>query len=551
MKITSLTVQNFLGVPDLRYALKSSMLFIAGLNGAGKSSLVDAIGFALTGTLPRDLKSASDRNAVISDGAKAGFVELVVDGYQIRRNVGSGKVTGDEPEQHHLLPFCLNAHRFVAMPEADRRRLLFELAGVKVDRQTVAEQLTTNDVPVDIAERVLPLLRDGFPAAAAFAKDQASQARGAWKATTGEAYGSQKAKTWRAPLPSEVPSDEEVASIRQSIAAGEARVSAMAVAKGRTEGGLSAERRAELHQQASLAGALQESVEAAEEVFAQAQAAVASLESAAQAGGTKFHCPSCEAELLISGHKVTLAPAGDIPAPAAHKKLDAARVALARAREELANCRTSLSKAQQAEAVLENSPEPSAEDLEAAANLDEERSRLQVHRNALRTCESSIQAAAVAEGRTKRAADEHAKVEIWTKVEDLLSPTGIPATLLARALDPVNDAIAQEATAVGWRPAQIERDLSITYGGRPYALCSESEQWRADALFTSLIAKQVGLLVIDRLDVLDPASRGEAIDWLERLSQQGICVVAAGTLKAKPNLGDNIDVLWMGQQETA
>lgn len=545
MQLNALQVQNFLGLPDLRHSMQSNMLFVAGANGAGKSSLVDAIGFALTGELPRGVKLAADRTSLISDGASAGFVELTVDGYQVRRNVGSGKASGDEVSTHHLLPLCLNASRFAAMPEADRRRLLFELANVKVDRQTVADQLIANGIAEAAAERVLPLLRDGFPAAAAFAKDQAAQARGAWKAIAGENYGSQKAKSWNASAPTDVPSDEEVAQIKAAIATNDARIGELSEAKGRAQAAMTPEKRAELQALVDTTDDLKAAVDKASAAVDAAATAVTALETASSGGGLRFECPCCGKALLMSGQKVTQAPDEAVPGPEAHTRLSEARIKHKRAQEALAGAKNALAGAEQAAYLLDNAPTPSAADLRAADELTEERLRLQINRDALASAESKVLEAARATERTTKAKAAHEQVELWTSVEALLSPDGIPATLLAKAIDPINDALHSEATAIGWRAAQVSKDLTLTYGGRPYGLCSESEQWRADALFTSLIARVVGLLVLDRFDVLDLPARAQAVDWLEGLSNNGVSVVVAGTLKSKPDLGEGIDVIWI------
>ena len=143
------------------------------------------------------------------------------------------------------------------------------------------------------------------------------------------------------------------------------------------------------------------------------------------------------------------------------------------------------------------------------------------------------------------------RVAAWVAAEEQLSPEGIPATLLSRALDPVNDALAQQAEAAGFRNARIERDLSLSYTERAYALTSESERWRADALFSVVAAIVSGyrIVTLDRFDVLDPESRGEVIDWLLDLTTAGTLetVLLTGTLKAKPDLGEGIDVIWLGE----
>lgn len=546
MRIEAIAVQNFLGLPDFRHALSKPLLFIAGPNGAGKTSLQDALRFALTGELPRGVTKVSDRDRLITEGAAAGFVQVKFDGYELRRAIGSGKVTGDTPELPAAVGLCLDAPRFATLPEAERRRWLFDLSGVKVDRQGIAEMLAAACIDEPVIERVLPQLRDGFPAAAAYAKEQAAQARGAWRAITGEAYGSQKGETWSPPMPDNQPTDAEVEEQRSLMAACEQRVQVMAEAKGRVGGAVSAQRREALASQASVIPQLELDLQAAEDVVVDARLNLDALTPAMERPA--LECPDCHARLMLANGALTHAP--ETPKKAPSREVTAAQRALTDATAKRDDIKAALQAAYGAKGALENLPDPpSDEDVSAASMLDQEQGNLRLFRATLDSLQRARDLADAARGKEERAKEEHRKVAAWVAAEAQLGPDGIPATLLARALDPINDALAAQASVAGFRPARIERDLSLTYAGRAYGLCSESERWRADALFAVVVAMMSGvrLVALDRFDVLDPASRGQALDWLEALTFQPEVdtVVITGTLKAKPDLGEGVDVVWL------
>jgi hypothetical protein len=549
MRIEEITIQNFLGMPDFRHPLTAPLLFVAGPNGAGKSSLQDALRFALTGDPPRGVTKIGDRPMLITDGAAAGFARVVIDGFDLRRNIGSGKVTGDAPQIPDAMRFCLDAPKFASMAEADRRRWLFDLAQVQVKREEIGQQLLAAGIAEGIVERVLPLLRDGFPAAAAFAKEQATDARADWKAITGEPYGSKKAETWKAEPPENVPLIAEVEETRALVAAAEAKVQAATEAKGRVGASVTAERRAELEEAAGRIEDLTGALSDAEDAVVIAKQEREALNTGP--GGDRHICPECEAKLVLVDGKLQPAPAGKPPSQAA---INGAQQKLAGATRDRDVVRNALRAAEVARATLDELPEPpSAEDIAAAASLDQCRDGLFVHRNTLKVLENGRNLAEAAHGKTGHAMEVHKNVAAWIAAEHELGPDGIPATLLSRALDPINDALAQQATAAGFRPARVERDLSLTYAGRAYALCSESERWRADALFAVVVAilSGVRLVTLDRFDVLDPESRGEALDWLENLGGDADSpalidtIIVTATLKAKPDLGEGIDVVWL------
>ena len=73
--------------------------------------------------------------------------------------------------------------------------------GLKAGGDAVRERLLAKGADKTKVERIVPLLRAGFDAASKEAKEKATQAKGAWRALTGETYGSEKAKTWRAAAP--------------------------------------------------------------------------------------------------------------------------------------------------------------------------------------------------------------------------------------------------------------------------------------------------------------------------------------------------------------
>lgn len=547
MRIEGITIQNFLGVQDFRHALTSPVLFVAGPNGAGKSSLQDAVRFALIGEAPRGVTKVADRPHLITDGAAAGYAQVVIDGFEVRRNIGSGKLVGDTPQIPEATALCLDAPRFAGMSEADRRRWLFALAQVQIKREAIAEQLIAAGIDESIVERVIPLLREGFPAAAAFAKEKAAEARGAWKAITGEVYGTQKGAVWQAKPPETPTTLEELEQARALVEAAEAKAQVATEARGRVSSAMSAEKRAELEE---LAGR----IEALEAAFKNAEAAVdeaAREQSALLAGnhseGEPHTCPACEAKLLLVGGELKPAPRTKPPSQAA---INGAAQKVGAAKRDRDAAYAALRAAEGAQATLDNLPEgPSQEDVAAAANYGTAQDDLRLHRAALRALEDAWHLAEAAEGKTERATAEHRKVKAWMDAEAQLGPDGIPATLLSKALDPINDALAQQAQAAGFRPARVERDLSLTYAGRPYALCSESERWRADALFAVVVAvfSDVRIVALDRFDVLDPPSRGDVIDWLAALGAERIIdtAIVTGTLKTKPDLGDGCDVVWL------
>ncbi len=552
MKLEAIAIQNFLGLFDLRHRLTSRFLLVAGGNGMGKSSLLDGIRFALSGTVPRGVNArGASRNALITEGAAAGYVEVTVDGFTQRRAIGSGNTTGDALPAILGMDVALDPPRFASMPEDGRRRFLFELMDVKSDRETVVRILRDNEVPDNIIDSVLPMLRGGFDSAVSDSRAKASEARGAWKAITGENYGSQKAATWKPTLDGEAPSRDEIEQAEESVGNARDKVDALTMLAGKVRSALSEERFEALQHEAADESAAQSAFEVAQTALAQATASLNALQSN---GADELSCPCCGEPLYLVDGALMMGKgkAAKKPTAAAMRQ---AEEALQSAKLELDQARGRQMKAAGAKRSLETATTATAEERAQVEGLDEARHVLNLHQQALARLLETQAAADRAAGLEQRAKAEHMRVVGWTTVQGLCEPSGIPAILLARALDPFNAALREQAINAGFAPAQVERDLSLTYAGRAYGLCSESEQWRADALFATVVAtvSQGRAIALDRFDVLQPADRGHVLDWLENMIDSDTLntVVLAGTLKAKPDLGEGIDVLWLSDRAVA
>ncbi|SEN67849.1 hypothetical protein SAMN05216325_1331, partial [Nitrosomonas marina] len=158
-----------------------------------------------------------------------------------------------------------------------------------------------------------------------------------------------------------------------------------------------------------------------------------------------------------------------------------------------------------------------------------------------------------------KAKNLHQDIMEWLAIADALSPSGIPGELLKTALKPINDRLKSNAMASWMLHPVIDSEMNITAtkdGGKsiPYALLSESEQWRVDAMIAEAISYISGIktLVLDRFDVLDLGNRSSLIYWLDELAQAGeldSCIIF-GTMKKRPaSLPETITAYWVENGE--
>ncbi|HHH9506724.1 TPA: AAA family ATPase [Pseudomonas aeruginosa] len=552
MRITKLEITNFQGLRHAALDVSAPVLLVAGHNGAGKSSLLDAISHAFTGK-PGRVAQKQHIGQLITEGAKKGEarVEWLDESGEVQAcgfalPSGKGSPLADSP----FLPFVLDASRFAALDTKDRRRVLFDLTGASASPAEVSKRLAAKGIDLALFEKVKPLLRSGFPAAVEQAKSYASEARGAWKAVTGENYGSEKANGWEPEAPPVIVSEEELESARAEL-----RATAQDLDEAQQTLGSSKRAHADAQARASRIAALRETAALADrrrnklatDEANQDEWSEKVMAAEAAASGEPAHqpltCPHCQGAVdLQAGQLVPHQPPAKVADPEAAKRLEEYRGYLASAQRAVANSQRDLKESEDAAAQAaaleaETAQAPSAEAIangeQAINELRQARDRQQAK---VQSLQEAFNAAAQRQDVIKQAAGFHSEVCAWSALADALSPTGIPAEILADAIGPVNELLQRLSGTAGWSPVEISADIDVTFGGRLYGLLSESERWRCDATLALAIAKLSGLrlVLLDRFDVLDvPARTQQAMKLFQSLAAGGEIdtLIVAGTLK--------------------
>jgi hypothetical protein len=559
MKLTSIRARGWLGLSDLSLQCDKPFLAVTGPNGAGKTSLVESIRFALLGELPRGVKLARERVMLVSEGTgKTGRVEVTLDGDRLfNRDIATLELSGGarlEDAEAAMLPYVLEASSFAKLDPAKRRTFLSGLMGVRVSKEAVEAELLEEGLPTDVVEEILPIVLRGFPAAADYAKERASQERGAWKTVAGEAYGSNKAEGWTAAVLGEENKlgEEELRALVSKHTEAE---TLLLEAQGKLAVAKSERAKAD---RAATARGLVRSAEEIEIDLAKAQAeleltqdAAAALKQAASApSGTTGPCPCCGV-LLTLDRGAFIENKGSAPAgPDTQAALAKANGDVRALRDKVDTLQRDLALAKTDAYATEWTPELIERQGVIVSNLQLTFDQLAARLLAAKTAEGAEAAAA---HRTTTARAHHQAVLAWAKAHDLLQPEGIPARFVAKVIGPINRLLLEAAATTRWPQVAITPGLEVMLGTRAYAMACESEQWRADAMLAAAVARLSGLrlLVLDRFDVLEPSARGVFWDWLLGMSSEFDTVIAAGTLKSAPVFDptDPVQVLWLGNNQ--
>lgn len=584
MKITTLQVDNILGVRTVDIKLRTPIALIAGRNGSGKSSIQEAVRMAISGEVVR-VKLKKEYPALVHNGAKAGGVLVGLDdgrSYAFNLPKGASQVSDGLPTGA-AIGVALNGQRFAEMKDDERRSFLLAVAGKELTNEQKKARLLARNLDPKLVEMVMPVLRTGFPAGKDFAAEEARKKKGAWQQITGAHWGGVASDGWKAEKPT-VPSvshtAENVAKARQAIdqingQIGEARAKHNAQVQAK-------QRRAELKELSKKAPDISGNLKRAEEELAKYEPEVVAMRARAF-GGRPLGLVHDLAYALHGLREVfPVPPTGedDVPYQVANTALDAyenAHGEIKPAGEVDTEAQNSLPEYERGLEVLQNRVKNLRRDFDAATGADQRLAELDAQtdfetdhaagikvleddvaelRAGLTEMTQALEAAAAAQRAldaadklTEQATKVHEEVKAWLAVADACAPDGIPGELLAEALKPINSALTASAAFSGWPSVYIDADMQITYGvqraqytneesGRTINLLSESEQWRVNAMIAQAVAQVTGLriLMLDRFDVLDLQGRSDAINWLHALAEEGQIETALvfGTLKQLP-----------------
>ena len=591
MKISKIHVSNVLRISDVSIDCTAPVMLVTGANEAGKSSLMDAVSYAIQGKLPRVALKKSLTEAVHL-GKASGFVEVGTDGGDYSVMLPSGKGVHCD---HFALPMVMDAGRFASMTESDRRAFLFDLSDLQCNSNSVSERLIARGCDTKMVTEIAPLLRTGFPAAETEARAKVREKKASWKTVTGgETWGKEKAAKWQ---PAVLPPDSDKAAgraedVRQKAIEVEHALSdaqqALGAARSELQRRQQAEsQRAALEDQAGKIGRIKSKITLDEAELQQWEEKVketrskAGAVSATQGDGLFRSLAAVTDEFLVvaSNHHDIEWPEGLLHCasehldeykslygwpPANEVKSDPDAIAqlpehenvLSLLQRTVANSKRDLLTAESAAAKLAELDGDGVgpidlEAIQAKVNaLNEERGGLRadadkfksIAAQAKRHQEVIVQASAL-----------HSDIMAWSDIADALSPDGIPGEMLGDAIKPLNDRLRATAMATGWDQVSVDGDMTIRINQRLYALGSLSARYRANLALVEAISYLSGLrlFAVDEFDCLDAANRMIGLKWLHQLATSGDAetILVFGTFKQPPQAPKTFQVLWMERGE--
>jgi hypothetical protein len=555
-------IRNIVGVEHADLPLDPGVLLIAGLNGAGKTTILQALASAATGEWRmRGIDKRKDMALLVRSGATEGVILLEYPGGSVRIAYPAGTVEqqGKAPEIGTALG--MGVQRFMALPPEKRlaeMQARFKTAPTREDfcrwwREHPLPGMDP-DAPADSpARRAVDVLwadidESGWEAIAKREAGKVNMVQGRWAEATGARWGTRQRLEW-APVGLHRGEEYSLEDAAQAIRK----------AKGHLDDLLSVAavdgaKRAELRAQVGRLPELRTQMAMVRDRIAGLEREIDGIVEAMERDGEPIDprrfpiCPHCQGALLVRqergvGVVVEKAPPG--LSIEAYEKAVQLRGSLAATRQakraEADECRAqeavlaaNIAAGEVAERRLveiADVPDVPADEIAAArlavAEAEDFRDRVR---------------------RLHRAIELNAEWELAVQVRDAVAADGIRGEVLARRTSEITMELAAVSASAGMGEIRLDpEDAAVWYENRPYAMLSESEQWRADFLMALVLANREGakLFLVDRLDLLHPQARPAVLKALAKMRIP--CVVGMTAREPKPPAMPDLEAAKIGR----
>lgn len=499
-----INVENFMGCEKADVEV-AKVTYICGLNHQGKTSFINAVSAALTGTPVILGLRKTDLGMLVRTGTAAAKVKIENEDSAVAITYPKAEMqtTGSNPPSVSKIAAGVdNIIDFSAKERSEYIRNITGCAPTKDDLKAfLKERYIENE---KIADKVWEKIdQDGFDASLERAKDTGRALKQQWSIVTGETYGSQKAETWQ---PAGWTSD----LIDTSEESQQANIT-----------GLQAELEDLISRQAideNLLNSLKSEVsdEIVDNLNKQRDVALKKLTAARDNmleisqkldrlpnfnADEKQICPHCGGNLcIVHGRIVEYNGLDDTT----KEKINEQREQLKKEYDKIKLDEADLEKAynkifsecHDAEEKLKKLKE-----LQSKSGNNVTERDIDLKREELRKANEGLTAFKAAK-EAKRLSDNIKENQV---IIDALDMSGIRKNSMIRGLYIFNSSLDAICKDAGWGKVSVDNDLTILMNDRPYILLSESEKMRCKVTLQLAIAsyKNDTTVIIDGAELLD------------------------------------------------
>ena len=542
-------IENFRSIESATIEI-GGVTLIAGRNAVGKSSLLRAVAAALTGqpiTYPEVDKK--DARLLVRDGAGAASIQVGDDEFTISISYPKAEVTG-RGRVSRITPYAAGLARLSALKPKERAAAMADYVRAAPTQDDLSAALKEKGVADAVAAQVCEKVSaNGWDATFAAAQGRGPELKGAWREVTGEAWGSAKAEGWAPegwdPALAKAAAEDLDFAVKEAAEAMRRAVGTRAVA---------ADRLAQIQAQAATCDEADAAARDSTDRLARAKGAAEATEKElmamrvgrqASAASQAASCPHCGADVWIvnagvrrhRGHEWELAaenPGGGAGTEAAlDKKIQSAD-------ERLKDLKAKLNQAaQDTNAAIAKANAASAARRELAAMESGGAVGNETAEKAASTALDAAQRRKASWERWRKAHHIHRTLVTNQTLIEVLGPAGVRASVLARELKTfAGDVLAPLCATAGWPAVVIDESYAVRFGGRPYHLCSASDQWKADAVLALAQARidRSAMVILDGTEILDSSGRNQLVKMLVAARRTALIGMTASGPDKVPSL---------------
>ena len=531
-------VKNFRGIKEATITI-SQIALVAGINGAGKTSIARAVGAAVTGKpIPYSKVTKKECDIMLRHGTKAAMAGIGTNDGATQFEWPKAEVisNGKPPVASEVAAGLTD---IFTMPAKDALGYMIGLLKANPTLDDIKGLLEQNEI--ENADKTAAAIwksieEKGWDGSHAQAKETGQRLKGAWQHITGTAYGKKKADDW-------YPEGFEDAVLK------EAHESELIRLRGELEdeigkGAVNKAEREQLQKLADMLPDLKKRSAEATELLDEASAALKKIEDELRttpnpSAKAEYACPHCDGSInvtAVSGSEFIITKAEAID----ESKLKAARMYHAelcgkqqKAQSDVAAARSVLNQATLNESNAMKAKE-SLSKLGSSA-VSDNASKIELIKQEIATTENRRDMAKKYLEATKTATQITANQFII----DLLDETGLRKTKLGQCLDAfAAEYIKPVCSDLGIPPLLIDADMSVNMGDVPYQMLSASEQFRVRTVLQIATAKleKADLIIIDGADILDKAGRAKLLATVMASKIPAIICITLNNSASAPNL---------------
>lgn len=528
----------------------SPITIIAGKNGQGKSSILQAVAAAMTGLPIPFLHQGSKPGKVTMDLTKKDSEELVRSGSK----TGSVSVATDNdntmtltwPDCKHVAGMGMNPPKatihatglfpWKEMCSTSRSIYLTKLLNATPTETDMKEYLSHLGLSEKMQSwAITSVTKNGWESTESRIKTDITQKKGAWKQITREQWGSKKAQTW-------TPTgwEDDLAGEKFTDLQAEMNAAKMDVEVAIRDQAVGEDKVIQLRKTAGGA----EETNKAEADLKKKDARLAALLT--QRDGldkpimvdtsNQTACPQCKTTLLVSP---SLGSGFDLTKP---EEIDTAR------NKKLLDAYGGIDGSVKAAKIMRDTAHRTLNTLHennrvataAQTSLDNMKSgnvtadQLAEARKVLLRAESLL-AAFTSHDEAKKTNDAISARDV---VLQFLEPGGMRHKKMVDSMEPFNSDLALLSDSAGWGLIQIDPSMNLTMGGRKYFSLSDSEKFRAQATLQVAIARvdQSDMVILDGAEILDQSGKNGLLKMLMKMKIRALIGMMINKPKLVPDL---------------